>query len=170
MTIARSDLIRSPTGDDGALVMEFFVFFSRFEFALKRAHFVKKDRFGNASPDWDAFACDLNKRNAECPDEDFAKAKKFLIDHPPQRQVYTDQGGNKDWKWGPNKKRDNESEWQHLLRLVRDVRNNLFHGGKFPDGPVDGTERNCQLLRACLAILEQCRLLDDGVKRSFEER
>jgi hypothetical protein len=66
-----------------------------------------------------------------------------------------------------------ETEVQYLLRLVRDVRNNLFHGGKYPEsqgGPIDGnTLRNKRLLQACLTILDTCRSLDAKVGDLFAE-
>ncbi len=35
-------------------------------------------------------------------------------------------------RWEKNSKSNGESDERYLLRLVRDVRNNLFHGGKVP--------------------------------------
>jgi hypothetical protein len=75
-------------------------------------------------------------------------------------------------QWRANSKRSSEGEGGYLLRLVRDTRNNLFHGGKYPspDGPVnDQILRNSQLLQACFTILEKCRSLDGDVKHFFEE-
>jgi hypothetical protein len=56
------------------------------------------------------------------------------------------------------------------LRLVRDVRNNLFHGGKYLKTPVDGAaRRNKDLLQACLTVLAECRSVDTWVNAFFEE-
>jgi hypothetical protein len=44
-------LIQSLTGGSDEMVWQFFVTFSRFEYALKRAGFVKGDRYNNALPD-----------------------------------------------------------------------------------------------------------------------
>jgi hypothetical protein len=72
----------------------------------------------------------------------------------------------------PNDPQGTESDERYLLRLVRDVRNNLFHGGKYPapTGPVDGEVlRNSKLLKACLTILDRCQSLHADVSRVFEE-
>lgn len=58
---------------------------------------------------------------------------------------------------------------QTPLLLLRTVRNNLFHGGKYPDGPVDEIPRNKAILGAALAVLEGCFELHPGVARRIEE-
>jgi hypothetical protein len=163
-------LIQSLTGSD-EMVWQFFVTFSRFEYALKRAGFVKGDSYDNALPDWGRFAREkLNAQIADITDAEFTKARSYLLQEPPRRQTFVK--SNKSMQWRANSKRSSEGEGEYLLRLVRDARNNLFHGGKYPspDGPVnDQTLRNSQLLQACLTILEKCRLLDGAVKHFFEE-
>jgi hypothetical protein len=74
-------------------------------------------------------------------------------------------------QWQKNTRRNGEGETEYLLRLVRDVRNNLFHGGKYPEEPVSGQSlRNSKLLQACLTILEKYLSLNADVKCFFEER
>jgi len=164
-------LIQSLTGDNDEIVCQFFVTFSRFEYALKRAGFVKGDSYDNALPDWDRFARErLDGRIADITDTEFTKASSYLLQEPPLRQTFVK--SNKSMQWRANSKRSSEGEGEYLLRLVKDVRNNLFHGGKYPlpDGPVnDQALRNSQLLQACLTVLEKCRSLDAKVKRFFEE-
>jgi len=164
-------LIQSLTGGNYEIVWQFFVTFSRFEYALKRAGFVKGDNHGNALPDWGKFARErLDARIADTTDTEFTKARSYLLQEPPQRQIFVE--SNKSMQWRANSKRGSEGEGEYLLRLVRDTRNNLFHGGKYPapDGPVnDQTLRNSQLLQACLTILKKCRSLDGDVKHFFEE-
>jgi len=165
-----SNLIQSLTGDTGELVLQFFITFSRFEYALKRAGFVKNGAYGNASPDWQRFAKKrLEAQLASIPDTEFTEAKSYLLQKPPQRQTYVK--SNKSMQWQNNTKRSEEGEVEYLLRLVRDVRNNLFHGGKYPEKPVsEQSLRNSKLLQACLTILEKCLSLNADVKCFFEER
>ncbi len=80
------DLIRSLTGGNDKLVLEFFVVFSRFECALKRAKFVKGDKYGNALPDWKLFADKLNGRFTSITNRDFTVAQSHLLQKPPQKQ------------------------------------------------------------------------------------
>jgi hypothetical protein len=74
-------------GDD-KLVFEFFATFSRFECALKRAGFVKEGLWGSASPAWKEFANTLNGKLAAITDADFITAKSFLLEKPPEKQVF----------------------------------------------------------------------------------
>lgn len=45
------------------------------------------------------------------------------------------------------------SDEQYVIELLKTVRNNLFHGGKYPDGPVEEIARNREILRASLVVL-----------------
>ena len=160
------DLIRSLTGDNGEIVLQFFVTFSRFEYALKRAGFIKRDGYSNVLPNWCRFAERLDAWLADITGTEFTKAKSYLLREPPLKLIFDKSG---EIILCPPERRGNESDAEYLLRLVRDVRNNLFHGGKYPDGPVSDQARNSQLLQACLTILETCLLLDSDVKRFFDE-
>lgn len=160
-------LIQSIAGDDGELVLEFFASFSRFECALKRARFVKEGPYGCAIPDWNKFADKHEGRFVGIADQDFEKARSYLLAAPPQEQK-VDAGVSMGWRWMPNHPQGTESDERHLLRLVRDVRNNLFHGGKYPTGDVREEDlRNRKLLEACLTILDNCRSLDPDVGGFF---
>jgi hypothetical protein len=162
-------LIWSLTGDNDELVLRFFATFSRFEYALKRAGFVRSDVYNNALADWQRFA--RKKGNTlldDITDRKFVEARSFLLQEPPQKQVVT--ATDKRLRWQANPKRSEEGDAEYLLRLVRDVRNNLFHGGKYPDRPVSERRlRNSMLLEACVTILEKCLSLDDDVKHFFED-
>jgi len=58
-----------------------------------------------------------------------------------------------------------------VLLSVRTVRNNLFHGGKFPDGVITDPLRDEQLIRDCLAFLKGLLglPLPKGVANVFKE-
>jgi hypothetical protein len=163
-------LIQSITGGNDEVVLQFFVAFSRFEYALKRSGFVKCGPSHSVLPDWNKFASErLDEQIEDLMDTEFTAARSYLFQKPPQRQILR---SNNTTGWCENSKRHNESEGVYLLRLVRDVRNNLFHGGKYPrpDGLVtDQALHNSQLLQACLTILEKCLSLDAKVKGYFEE-
>jgi hypothetical protein len=163
--------LETIAGGDCKLVLKFFVTFSRFECALKRAHFVKGDGNGNASPCWNGFADKVDGRLVAITDKDFIEARSYLLNAPPCKQK-VDEAEPMGWKWMPNNPQGAESDERYLLRLVRDVRNNLFHGGKYPapSGPVDGEAlRNSKLLQACLTVLDRCQSLHADVSKFFEE-
>jgi hypothetical protein len=149
-------------GLDKDLVCEFLLCFSRFEYALKRAGFVAGDE-REAKPAWDTFGDSLRGRFSSVTAPEFVHAVELLDFAPPQKQVLKDgQLG-----WIDNKKDLSESQEKWVLRLVRTVRNNLFHGGKYPGTIVPNPERDQQLLRACLTVLEHALVLSPKVKRWF---
>ena len=148
---------------DREFVLQFFVYFSRFEYSLKRSGFLKS---GNkAEPDWDAYANSLRGRFADVQDSVFRDAVTFLLKDPPKTQTVS--GKSLDWR--DTMQGDGEHHEQYLLRLVRTVRNNLFHGGKYPHGPMYDIARNRNLLRAGIVVLGQCLELSQRVRASFEE-
>jgi hypothetical protein len=61
-----------------------------------------------------------------------------------------------------------ESDVEFLLRMVRCVRNNLFHGGKHTNEVHEDTEGTEMLLKSSIAILEECLALSPNVKQAFD--
>jgi hypothetical protein len=150
---------------DRDLAFMFFGFFSRFEYAVKRGGFLKGATKA-VGPDWDAFANSLRGRfqNVKPP---FGEAVAFLLKEPPRTQVVSGTGLG----WVPTVQGNGESHERYILRLVTTIRNNLFHGGKYPVpiGPMDDVARNRRLLEAGLVVLKQCLELNKPVKDVFEE-
>jgi len=96
--------------------IEFFVAFSRCEYALERGGFA---RGSDAKADWDALARQLGPAFF-----DSVKPKiPTIIADPPKQQVLE----NGTLGWQSRASPENTSE---LLLAVRRLRNNLFHGGK----------------------------------------
>ena len=62
-----------------------------------------------------------------------------------------------------------ESEVEFLLRMVRCVRNNLVHGGKYNVEAHEDTQRTEILLTSSLAILVECLALATHVRQAFDE-
>jgi hypothetical protein len=58
-----------------------------------------------------------------------------------------------------------------ILRLVRTVRNNLFHGGKYPypDEPINQPARDRKVLSASLTVMEECLRLSPLLEAKFFE-
>ncbi len=151
--------------EDQELVFQFFAIFSRFEYALKRASFLKKQ--SRVEPHWDAYANTLRGLFRKADDGPFTAAVKYIKSQPPRKQVVHDgQLGWEDCTQGSG-----ETEERYVLRLVVTVRNNLFHGGKYPYpiGPASDVDRNRQLLNASIIILKHCLILSPQVGAAFEE-
>lgn len=142
---------------DRELVFEFFWRFSAFECALKRAGYLKKKAYAEA--DWEAFGVRLSGRFSGIQDQTFAAALELLDSATPRRQVV--RGGMLGWEELTRGPKDTREAW--TIRLMKTVRNNLFHGGKYPDGPIDEVERDDMLLRAALAVLKVCSELENEV-------
>ncbi|MEW5995407.1 MAG: hypothetical protein AB1744_13575 [Candidatus Zixiibacteriota bacterium] len=150
---------------DRDLVLDFFWKFSVFECALKREGFLKTGRSNGAEPDWDRFGNEVRGQFGQVADPGFAEAVRKLKLLSPRRQVV--RGGR--LAWDPIAQRPGESEEAYVLRLLKTVRNNLFHGGKYPDGPIAEVARDRDILRTALTILDGCYALHDGVKRWIDD-
>jgi len=88
-----------------------------------------------------------------------------LKEASPRRQVVRD----RQLGWESITRRVNESDEEFVLRLVKTARNNLFHGGKYPDGPAEEIARDRAILQAGLRVLEGCRELHKGVAHWVRE-
>lgn len=146
--------------DDTAQAILFFIFFSRFEYALKRAGYTT----GEAQPDWDKYAKEHIKMT-ERPSDPFKSAMEFLKNAPPKKQVVK----NNKLDWEPDNYTD-VFNLERILVLVRRIRNNLFHGGKWPGGLKDDDSRNADLIDAGLKVLQACLELDRKLQKTFSEK
>ncbi len=150
---------------DRELVFQFFAVFSRFEYSLKRSDFLKQGK--KAEANWDTYANSIRGQFGGVRNQAFEDAVDFLRREPPRTQVIA--GAQLDWcdtVQGPG-----EHDERYILRLIGTVRNNLFHGGKYPPpfGPISDVARNHQLLQAGITVLGQCLELSQSVRSKFEE-
>lgn len=143
------------------LIYKFFWLISRFEYALKIVGFCNKN--GDAQPDWDAFAKSINDDFVKDSNKELAKSVDYILSQPPNKQIVQD--GELKWSKALPK---NKPELELLLILVRRVRNNLFHGGKYSDGYFEEPARSKELIEACISILNHCLSLSHKVSKAFE--
>jgi hypothetical protein len=149
---------------DKELILHFLLVFSRLEYAMKRAGFLVNNK-KDAQADWDCFAHSIRPKFHSASQPDLEEACSYLRQNPPNKQV-NDHGS---LGWCPIAIGDGESDEAFLLRAVRVVRNNLFHGGKYPTGPRQDVARDHALLNASLTVLEHCRASSPEVNSFFEE-
>lgn len=129
------------------IAFDFFYWFSRFEFALKESKFLKRDGLGdNAEPGWEKFI-EQHKRAFQHTDE----SKKLLELNPKRQKV----GENLDLEWKNVGLDDCGSDLCKVVRLLKTIRNNLFHGGKHRAEGWDDPERTKELLEVAKTILDQ---------------
>ena len=141
--------------------------FSRAECALKRNGFLRAGSHGQAEPDWIRYSDNIAPGLAALDDAAFVKQRDYLLSHPPQRQV----PDGHDVKWEPNPRRNDETDSRYLLRVVRDVRNNLFNGGKYPhlDGLIAELARDRRVIYAAMTVLRMSLGLNGRVATIFGE-
>ncbi len=148
------------------LIYEFFVTFSRFEFALKASGFAKGD-VTRVKPDWDKFTSIIeeNFENA-IKTKTVSRAIEYLTNHPPKRQNYA----NGVLGWKAIDQHTDGSIVFHLSSSIRTIRNNLFHGGKFNGIYEKDTSRNYLLLKHSIAVLDFWLEFNNSVKVKFLEQ
>ncbi len=145
------------------LACEFIAMFSRMEYALKSTHYA----VGNAKkvePAWDIFANHIDQDFLALTHPDTVDARNYLLSHPPRKQVL--QG--KKLAFVDQVIDHNQATTQQVLLMVRTIRNNLFHGGKYSPQGEQEVGRNQLLVGHGLHILRACSKLDADVKISFE--
>jgi hypothetical protein len=127
------------------LVYDFFFWFSRFEYALKEARFLKNPEPGaNAEPGWRRF---INERK---DNYQIGPAGKALITANPKRQIVTAADLDfRDVGFNPG-----ASDLEHVVHLAQAVRNNLFHGGKHGSAYWNEADRMKLLLETTIAVLD----------------
>jgi hypothetical protein len=145
---------------DRDLLLRFFLTFAAFEYALKATGLLKRHPedpadLPPAEPDWDRFAVSLRGRFDATRAAELREASQYLLDHAPNKQVLL--GGVPTWQTPTRAVDVNDVDF--LLRMIRCVRNNLFHGGKHNIGEHESTERTERLLRASLTVLATCLAL-----------
>lgn len=146
-----------------AIAVEFLAVFSRMEYALKSTEFADGGP-ARVEPAWDRFANHIHERFVRLEDAELNRSVKFLLEKPPRKQVLLD--GR--LRFVEQEIEHGQRSTQQLLKMVRTVRNNLLHGGKYaPDGEVE-QGRNEQLIMASLEVLKQCRVLHEEVSARYE--
>ena len=178
-----SSIERIAKSTDHERAVVFFLFFARFEYALKEAGFVEKRRnrasehcaphggdarvrqSKDAKVNWTKYAAHCSALLANNKQSRFQRAVKYLRKNPPKKQIVsgdrldmTDDAFAGTW------------DMDRVLTLVRRIRNNLFHGGKRLVGhPEEAVSRDTELLNAGLAVVEACLDADAHLNSAFLE-
>ncbi|MBI5643772.1 MAG: hypothetical protein HY954_09905 [Deltaproteobacteria bacterium] len=150
------------------LLFDFFMTFAKFEYALKASGYLQRS-IREAKPDWDRFAqvlqdkFDANRTNV------LENACSYILMSPPNKQVVIGLNNGPETLAWETPMRGNESEVVFLIRMVRCVRNNLFHGGKHSIELHENIERTEALLRSTLVVIKECLILSLDVNEKFDE-
>lgn len=145
------------------LILIFFIAFSRFEYALKRSNFIITSN-NRVSPNWNQF---INRIRTDFDEKDKPEtvkiAIKYIIENPTKIQTNTDGV----LTWQQRTIEANTPEIIQLLLSIKNVRNNLFHGGKFSGNLPDDSARNSLLLKHSITILDYWLELNNNIKETF---
>lgn len=146
--IVRKEDINNELKD---LTFDFFYWFSRFEFALKENKYLKRDSIGdNAEPGWDKFIEYYNQAFQHT-----GETRNLLVLNP-KRQIV---GENLGLEWRNVGLDDCGSDLCKVVRLLKTIRNNLFHGGKHGADGWDDPKRTKELLVVGKTILDQLAVI-----------
>ncbi len=155
-------LNQSITVEGQTLIFEFFITFSRFECALKVSQFVGGDE-ERAWPNWELFVASIRPVFDKNRSSELRNAFDYILNHPPRIQmVQANQLG-----WRERVFQANDPEVNRVGLSIRDVRNNLFHGGKFQGNFQQDVSRNYILLKNSIFILNEWLRLSDVVRESY---
>ncbi len=142
------------------LICNFLAIFSRIEYSLKATIKYADDRRTKVDPAWDRFANQINENFLRIEDEELKGAIDYLKNNPPQKQILSE--SKLVFK---NQEIDTSQKLtQQILLMVRTVRNNLFHGGKYHENIEDRDEL---LIKHSLKVLSECIKLDQDVYRFY---
>src|SRR5205807_2200481 len=108
------------------------------EYALKREGFLRTGHRNAAEPDWDSFGRQVESSVDRDPAHPFSRGLEQLRALRPKRQVVH----GHELAWERLEQQSQDSDAVYGLRLLKTVRNNLFHGGKYPDGSVAEVARD----------------------------
>lgn len=146
---------------DRELACEFLGIFARYEYALKAVGFANGDD-RDVKAAWDQFARSIDAKLAQLDDEDLRTAATYLLREPPKKQILQ----NKRLRWLDSPPDANLPQAEQVLLMVRRVRNNLFHGGKFLE-PQGNGERDHLLVSRSLTVLLACLPLNTEVEAAY---
>jgi hypothetical protein len=157
-------LNNSLTSEGQELMTKFFVIFSRFECALKASNFANGDE-NKVSANWKGFISSIRHSFNVNRTPELRSAVDYLIQYPPKIQNYID--GHLGWR--DRVFHENNTDIEKLSLSIRDIRNNLFHGGKFDGNYQEDVSRNYILLESSILIINEWLSLNATVESNFLE-
>lgn len=139
--------------------------FARFECALKNSLTYVNASNNKVEANWDLFISNIRSSFDPEKNDEIRNAVTYLLTHPPKIQVRH----NHALAWQDRHHPDNTPDINRLCQAIRDIRNNLMHGGKFHGHFEPEVSRNFILLNSSLIILNEWIDLSEPVKQLFHE-
>lgn len=146
------------------LAIEFLAVFSRLEYALKVVPSFRIAGDGEAKADWAAFSRELNGSFVTNSNPLLSEAFSYLTTEP--LRYFAVQQGTLDWS--PFNVPVGVTPLDKAIRVIKQVRHNLFHGGKFAIDPEASKDRDTRLLKCALVVLHEIRNQIPAIKEAYE--
>ena len=143
---------------------ELFKAFAQFEYELKATGFHNGD--GRAKVNWHKFEKFIEPHFKDSKEKPLAEAVNYILAKPPRKQMI--KGGELEWE---DYCHTGKTQSALVLTYVRQVRNNLFHGGKFgnrwlaPEGSSELLKHPLTLVKAYRAKLARHRMIRNSEAR-----
>lgn len=147
-------------GVNHELALVFLLGFSRLEYALKRTGYARKGKQDKVEISWRQFASDTGPLLDAEKTPTVLESMKYLQDYPPLMERVTAELVP---EWREDDARARGPGERALLR-VKTVRNNFFHGAKYPYRP----DRDGPLLRHSLVIFEESLRVREDIRAYFD--
>ena len=144
------------------VALEFFAAFSRFEFALKVTNYLQPGD-GEAKADWIRFANAVVNSFDPNRTPELGAAFAYLTGQP-LRCLAVQNGA---LGWFPFNPPPGAPDAERAVRLIRQVRNNLFHGGKYAPDAQAAPDRDLRLLQSSLILLRELLRLAPAVHAAY---
>jgi hypothetical protein len=114
---------------------------------------------------WGKFSSQYHPTHLPSEIPALSEAWSYFVANPPRKQLLKD--GVLDWSDPWHRKGEPELTW--LCDVLKVVRNNLFHGGKFllPTGPIGEPARNKHLLQHGLKVFAILIDFDPDVRTNY---
>jgi hypothetical protein len=143
------------------LCFDFFILYSRFEYALKRSGYIFDKEEVKVCLDKAGIALTPACENSikKLRDEGL-----YIFFNPPKKQV--NNKGTFEWS---DKNTESMTETRRALHLASYVRNNLFHGGKWPNGPEYDIARDEKLIIGAITLIKTILNSNSKLKQIFLE-
>lgn len=158
-------LNQSITSEGKELIIEFFITFSRFECALKVSGFANGGA-EKVQANWETFAAVIRHDfDISAKSKSVLDALDYLTQHPPRIQNFS----NGVLGWRDRVFEPDQPVINKICLSIKDIRNNLFHGGKFNGNYQEDVSRNYILLKSAIEILNHWLQLNQTVKQNYLE-
>jgi hypothetical protein len=149
------------------LAFEVLSVFSLFEYGLKKIGYRTAGRKNIAEVDWETWYKENENAVIQPHGENFSSHLQYLTSRPAKKQVLDDQDEIV-WKT-INVRQDEKDKVAKLAQLVKAVRNNFFHGGKYFREEIEEPIRDERLLRSSSTILRAIIEMNPKLKSAVQE-